>query len=253
MRKKKQASANKESSVVIFIVEGRSDENALRNWLEDICDTLQIEFRVVGTDPFTNPENRRKNPETVIEEMVKKELIRGHFSEDDLAMIVQITDTDGVYIYESAVIVSEERIEKMYYTDDNIVVKNEGQKKEIARERNRVKRNGLNRLSLIKEITGVNYKILYFSRNLEHITHDDPDMCNNDKEEEADKFSDRFQSVSEFKEFFQNSNFAVDGSYEDTWKYIQQNARSLKRYSNFHLIFDFLASITTIVGEKQRE
>jgi len=248
MRKKTQANPNKARSVVIFIVEGKSDENALRNWLEEMSDTLQIEFRVVGTDPFSDPENERKNSETVIKEIVKKELTRGHFFEKDLAMIVQITDTDGVYVYESAVIVSEESIEKMYYTPDNIVVKSEDEKRYIARKRNNNKRNRLDQLCKTKQIkykTGaIHYRILYFSRNLEHITHGNPDISSDDKEEVADEFSDRFQSASEFKEFFKNSDFAVDGSYEDTWKFIQKDARSLKRHSNFHLIFDLLTSIT---------
>ena len=43
--------------------------------------------------------------------------------------------------------------------------------------------------------------------------------------------------VEEFIQFISNPSFAVDGSYKQTWKFIEKDNNSLKRYTNMHLIF----------------
>ena len=42
----------------------------------------------------------------------------------------------------------------------------------------------------------------------------------------------------EFINFISDKSIAVDGTYRETWKYIEEDKNSLQRHSNMHLIFE---------------
>lgn len=64
------------------------------------------------------------------------------------------------------------------------------------------------------------------------------DFSDEEKEEMSDDFAERYEGkVEEFIQFISNPSFAVDGSYKQTWKFIEKDNNSLKRYTNMHLIF----------------
>ena len=55
----------------------------------------------------------------------------------------------------------------------------------------------------------------------------------------ADVFSEKFYGKpQEFIDFICDKEFAVEGSYVETWNFIKQDTHSLKRYTNFQLFFD---------------
>jgi len=96
----------------------------------------------------------------------------------------------------------------------------------------------LNRLIFCQDINNIDYQVYYFSCNLEHVLHDNPNVKDENKSKKAEEFEERFYNrEQEFLEFIGNDEFAVAGNYEETWDFIRENNNSLKRYSNLHLYF----------------
>lgn len=121
---------------------------------------------------------------------------------------------------------------------ENIRVDSSDQLNEI-KNRNSKKRMHLNTLSKTEKVVKtVTYKILYFSRNLDHVISNKPDTL--EKSNDADAFSNSFATPHEFENFFKKSDFTVDGTYDETWYFIKDDLKSLNRFSNFHLIFEML-------------
>ena len=57
--------------------------------------------------------------------------------------------------------------------------------------------------------------------------------------EMADDFAEKYEGkINEFIEFISDKPIAVEGSYKDTWKYIERGLNSLNRHSNMHKIFE---------------
>ena len=55
----------------------------------------------------------------------------------------------------------------------------------------------------------------------------------------ADDFSDKYaDDLGAFIKFISNLDIAIDGTYKDTWKFIQKDINSLQRHSNMNLIFN---------------
>lgn len=54
------------------------------------------------------------------------------------------------------------------------------------------------------------------------------------------RFSDSYyKTEATFVDFIRDEQFAVKGDYKETWEFIKLNGNSLKRYSNFHLFFEY--------------
>ena len=52
------------------------------------------------------------------------------------------------------------------------------------------------------------------------------------------EFAEKYEGkVYEFIDFISDKSVAVDGTYRETWKYIEKDKNSLQRHSNMHLIF----------------
>ena len=60
-----------------------------------------------------------------------------------------------------------------------------------------------------------------------------------EKEEMSDDFAELYEGrLDEFIDFISDKSIAVEGSYKQTWKFIEKGTNSLNRYSNMHLIFE---------------
>jgi len=231
-------------SLVIVIVEGISEENALYPNLKKMGKKLNIHFDIRGTDVFTAKENKRKSSKAIAGEIIKEITSKPEFNKKDIKLVVQLTDTDGTYISDNKIIADDNsQSEKTTYTLENIKTNSSNQTDEI-KNRNNKKRRHLDTLSKTERIAEtINYKILYFSRNLDHVISDKPDTPNSDKSKEADNFSNSFSTPHDFEKFFKESDFTVNGTYDETWNFIKNDINSLKKFSNFHLIFDLLKEI----------
>ena len=74
---------------------------------------------------------------------------------------------------------------------------------------------------------------------MEHVLYTDlKDFSDDEKEILSDEFAEKYEGkIIEFIEFISDKSFAVDGTYRETWKYIEKDMNSLQRHSNMHLIF----------------
>lgn len=84
------------------------------------------------------------------------------------------------------------------------------------------------------------YRLYFNSCNLEHVLYNElKDFSDDEKEELSDEFAEKYEGkVQEFIDFISDEAIAVQGTYKETWKYIEKDKNSLQRHSNMHLIFE---------------
>ena len=229
----------KEKKVILFIVEGISDKVSLQEIFENYFDPLLTQVDVVQGDITQKslPSEIKANLNKKIQAFCDIEKIRPK----DIRQVFQIVDTDGAFISDNNVIQTTGN--ETVYTLDAILAKNQ----KSIQERNKNKASVLNILSKIKEITvtsgnsnvKISYAIYYFSRNLEHVLHNNSgNLTDEQKKELSNEFDDSYcGDVEKFKLFINDAAFAVVGSYSDSWDFIKRDTNSLKRFSNLHLVF----------------
>ena len=127
-------------------------------------------------------------------------------------------------------------MDRIQYYEDHIDAKNAS----AIVERNTRKGNILYKLRKTGKIHGIPYQIYFNSCNLEHVLYGElKDYSDEEKQRLSDDFADQYDGkAEEFKKFISASNFAVQGTYQKTWDYIEKDKNSLNRYTNMHLIFD---------------
>lgn len=87
------------------------------------------------------------------------------------------------------------------------------------------------------KIRNIQYRLYFNSCNLEHVLYNElKDFSDDEKEILSDEFAEEYEGkILEFIEFISDKSFAVDGTYRETWKYIEKDMNSLQRHSNMHL------------------
>lgn len=215
--------------VVLFIVEGISDETSLALILSKIISNANVKFHITGGDITSNRYTTPANAKTKVNDEVKVFLDKNKFRISDIKNIVHVIDTDGTYISDDE-IVEDMSVHKWVYEDDKIISNN----KVETEYRNKKKSDVLNILSRTTKIRNVAYTVLYFSCNLEHVLHNTKNASKYEKSRLSDDFVDRFYKHElDFIDFIKDETFGVDGDYKETWEFIKQGCNSLNRYSNF--------------------
>lgn len=219
--------------VVLFLVEGVSDQTTLGLILSKLVNNSTVRFHIVGGDITSNRYTTLTNALEKVNEELKKFLDRNKFRITDISQIIHVVDMDGAYISNEN-IVEDSAVSKLVYKDNVIVGKNS----DLIRKRNEKKALVLDKLSNTHKVRKIPYRLFYFSCNLEHVIHNIRDAQDREKDNLAEQFADRFYGQErEFIEFIQNNDFAVNGDYKETWKFIKETNHSLNRFSNFHLYF----------------
>ena len=218
--------------VILFIVEGATEEISLSRIIKKISENKKIYFHVVNSDITSEITSNIANIIKKINDEIKKSINKKYFKKSDIVQIIHIVDMDGAYVEPENVIYYN--IEKTKYCLDCIKTKNV---KNII-NRNNCKSEILNRLSSTKTINSIPYKVYFFSTNLEHVLHNVQNATREEKNILAQNFEDKFyNNPIKFIEFINNKKFALDKEYEETWNFIKQGNNSLHRYTNFHLYF----------------
>lgn len=219
--------------VILFIVEGPTDEDALSPVLKKIFQNAQVRFHVVHGDLTTDFSVDNSNAVKTINEHIKLELDRYGFKRSDIIRVIHLVDTDGAFIPNANVVAGD--VERLQYEENRIVTKSVPQT--IAR--NERKQRVLHRLYPEKVVGGSPYAVYYFSRNLEHVLHNDSgNLTDEQKVDCADLFADTYSDdTNGFVRFLTNSDFTVPGDFGETWRFIFDGTNSLHRHSNLHLLF----------------
>lgn len=223
-----------EKKVVVFLVEGSSDEAALGTIMTEYFSSNEVQFIVVHGDITLKDYVSVDSISKKINEQI--EIIRKKYRYDitDFMKIIHIADTDGVYISQSKVREADV-LETLYYTDHIETRDVQG-----IINRNKTKGEILFKLRKTGKIHDIPYRIYFNSCNLEHVLYGELKVYSDEEKQElSDDFAEHYDGrVDEFIDFISSSDVAVSGSYQKTWDYIEKDVNSLNRHSNMHLIFE---------------
>ena len=223
-----------EKKVVVFIVEGSSDEAALGTIMKECFSGNEVQFVVVHGDitlkDYVSEDEILKKINGQIE-CVKSKY---RYVQDDFIKIIHIADMDGVYI--PIADIKEADTKKIQYYEDHIEAKDT----DMIAKRNKRKGDILYKLRKTGKVNQIPYRIYFNSCNLEHVLYGElKDYSDEEKQILSDDFADRYDGKADaFIEFISASAVAVPGTYQKTWDYIEKDKNSLNRHTNMHLIFE---------------
>ncbi len=218
--------------IVFVIVEGPSDEEALGVLLNRIYDSKAVYVQVMHCDITTKLDVNAGNVIAKIGDVVKQYAGRA-FKPGDFSRIIHITDMDGAFIPDDAVVEDNTAVKPIYSA-----TKIRTQRKSGIENRNQRKRECLNRLSSASRIWGVPYQIYYMSCNLDHALYGKLNSTDDEKEADSFAFAKKYRDdIPGFMKFISESDFSIAGSYPQSWQYIREGLHSLERHTNFGLCF----------------
>lgn len=225
----------KTKKVILFIVEGITDQTALGNVLTSLLNSDTVRFAMTDGDITTNKDVNPGNVVNRVNAIVKNALQKYAFKPSDLSSIVHLIDTDGAFIPDAAVVENPDapRIE---YTEDAIQTPH----LDSILKRNAQKKGLVGILRGKSEISKKPYRMFYFSRNMEHALHDESrELTSDEKMALAEQFDDSYADRPlDFVEYLRSGGFAAPGDYDGSWKFINEGTHSLERWSNFHVFFE---------------
>ncbi len=151
----------------------------------------------------------------------------------DIINIIQICDTDGVYIPDSNIVYGENK--NFIYTASNIITSNIID----AKKRNKHKREAITYLLHKDKIKSIPYQLFYMSCNLDHVLYNEQNLNETLKVDYADNFFKKFQNCPmDFIPFINENAFNVPENYTDSWNYIAEDLHSLERHNNLFICFN---------------
>lgn len=243
--------------IVLFLVEGKSDREALHLAIPELYDQIDGNIEVFFPTMVEGEEERGGDITSKykvwprnIEEKIYEFFLKDFFDEQkimpkDITEIVQIVDMDGVYVPDSAVCAGENPAggSGPYYTENAIITQ---QVENIVR-RNAHKRENLDYLSSRQTIKvrqkTVKYSVYYFSSNLDHFLHHDANLDYKQKINLADMFArtyiDNFEGF--IKQISDDPGAAAGMDYTQSWDFIKtEGCNSLQRHTNLNILLSNL-------------
>jgi len=228
---------SKTKKVILFLVEGVTDETVLGLLLSRIMEEKQIvRFKIIGGDITTRSGTNANNCINRVVDQIKEFLAQDIYQKNDILEVVHLVDMDGAFIPDDHVVRSTKQLPKgthIYYTTEQILTDNV----DGVINRNHQKAEVLDKLSSTKELYGkIPYQIYFFSCNLEHVFYNCQNAVDTEKYDMAKKIEDQFvENPREFVEFLNSGEIPLSNDYSDSWKLLKQEEESLKRHTNFHL------------------
>lgn len=218
--------------IMLFIVEGPTDETSLSTVLSRIFSSDTVKFQVVHGDVLTRDFVAPDRIIAAVNEQIK--LFRGNiYKPGDFCKVVHLADTDGAFIPEDAVVAEAvEGRQYPFYTDTQILTP---EPTNII-DRNARKRRNIAKLSSTGRVGGIPYSFYYFSCNLDHVLHGRNNLSEAEKIACSRDFDLQYaDDPNAFIRFMKDESFAVQGTYQETWAFIKQGTHSLERHSNFRI------------------
>ena len=224
----------KTKKIILFIVEGITDETSLSKILSTLVQDSSVLFHTINQDITADFNSNSQNIIIKIDSHIKQFLAQNTgLKKSDIKQIIHLVDTDGAFVKQEF-IVEDMKQEKTLYTKDSIVTN----KKALIAKRNDRKGSVLNKLCQISSIGNIDYKVYFFSCNLEHILHNSQNTACYKKGMYSNNFMKLYDGREKsFISFLKDNDFAIPGDYNETWKFIKKDCNSLNRYCNFHLYF----------------
>ena len=223
----------KSKKVVLFIVEGPSDQSALSVILSKIFDQDEVYVYVVHGDVTAEDGATPQNIVRKVNAFVKDHMSTYRLRKADMLHIVHLMDTDGAYIPDDA-ITEMATVPKTVYNPGQIIAAN----RQRIIDRNSRKRANMDRLALEPAIAGIPYLAIYMSCNLDHVLYNKLNSPDSDKRRDSIAFARKYRNdIKAFIAFISDSDFSVPGDRKETWEYIRQGLNSIDRHTNLGLCF----------------
>ncbi len=218
---------------VFFIVEGNTDKTALERIFKAIYKFRDIRFEFTNGDITSDDLINKTNVCDILYKKVKKYIDDNKLKKTDIWKIIQIFDTDGAYIPETAVIKGESA--RFVYSTTSIACKNE----EKVKSRNAKKQEMMDFLLSLSDVNRIPYQCFYMSSNLDHALYNKQNLSDDDKKKYADAFYEKFLGIEKYFIDFLKIDVVngVPNSFPASWRYIKEDSRSLERHTNLHLYF----------------
>lgn len=266
---KRESKSKPRRQVVLIIVEGQSDENALLLPLTEAFeakygDDVIVHFaRIKNDDDSEGGDITSRNgvqPDK-LQMLMNKLVIMPCLDENSLmpkyvTEIVHIVDIDGIYVDDAQVVAADTEIplEHPVY-EDTLIRANDPVK---LRERNVRKRANIEMLLQFQKegfpiqnfydtgygnkattkVHTVPYSLYYFSCNLDHFIVNDRNLDSYLKVYSADLFARKYgNSLNDFIEYIRTEDSAVKSmSYQESWDMLKEGNNSLSRFTNIGLL-----------------
>ena len=112
-----------ESKVLLFIVEGRTDEVSLAPAMEQIVSRAKVKFKVMRADITADYASSVENIEERIKRLGVKKFLNDNIQikANDICGVVHSVDLDGAFVPDNVVFQSE--VDHAEYYDDKILCK----------------------------------------------------------------------------------------------------------------------------------
>lgn len=237
--------------VILFLVEGKSDRDALERPIQKILETsntgIEAVFLVADTDVTSDVRN---NPDNILQK-INRFYFEPFFSANeffypkDIVEVVHICDLDGAFIPEDNCRMFTATIfaEKGFIYEPPLIY---GKTAESVINRNATKaaniRFLLDQPTMKIKTKTVPYTMCYFSANIDHFLHNKLNLTGRDKVFLAEKFADdKEENEKKLIEFFNSSQYSVKKStLSESWVNVMEGTNSLARGTNFNLYLERL-------------
>lgn len=227
--------------VILFIFEGVTEKIALESILKKLFASNHVDVEFIGTDITSNKDVTVGNIDNELRQFIREKLKPLHIDVSDIEKIIHVIDTDGGFVDERYIKYSAQQAH-LAYTQNEILTKDPANTLKRNKEKTE-KTNHLKNLSYLHFKSydlRIPYQLYYFSRNREHALQNElRELSNTEKTDMAFDFALSYQGKeSDFVTLLNDPAVKVDGSFGQTWSFIQKDNNSLHRHSNFHLAFE---------------
>ena len=230
-----------ERKILLFLVEGKSDEASLAPSLEKIVEE-RAKFKIMSCDITSDFASTPQNIESRLRRLGVGRILKKNpqFRESDLCGVVHIVDTDGVFASDDLV-KKDDGVPNVMYYEDRILERNGLYEPFLKARAN--KRANLSRPLLLKELKlkerlFVPYEVYFNSCNLDHVLHNKRNCTREEKRLSSERFALSCSDPAKFIAFFNDVAIKVSGDYLATWSFIKEGSHSLMRHSNLSLCIE---------------
>ena len=223
----------KSKKVVLFIVEGPSDQSALSVVLSKVFNQDEVYVYVVHGDVTAEYGVTPQNIVRKVHAFIKDHMNTYRLRKADMLQVVHLMDTDGAYSPDD-IVTEVATVTRTIYNPGQIIAANRQQ----IIDRNKQKRANMDRLALEPSIAGIPYLAIYMSCNLDHVLYNKLNSDDSDKRRDSIAFARKYRNdIEAFISFITESDFSVTGDRKETWDYIRQDRNSIYRHTNLGICF----------------
>ncbi len=230
---------------VLFIVEGKNDQIEIQAMLRAYCATSLQEKYVDIYLPYNGDITFDETEKTITGKLTETVLSwrRGEtrlhpfhpVAPSDVAKIVHVIDTDGTFIPEDAIIADD--VGDVEYNEDCIRC---GDRAFIV-GRNRKKAKAIRKLLSVPKIDNIPYEVFFVSCNMDHVLFGTQNPLPKSKGPNARYFTAHCKKSDDLNQSVFREGVRFDGSFSESWNFIQLDTNSLNRHTNLNLLLQDLS------------